>query len=36
MDFRIKLNKFVEVISESKINILANFGDLMKGPVKNL
>lgn len=36
MPFRIRLYKFVDVISDCKINILANFGDLIKGPVKSL
>lgn len=33
MSFRIRLNTFVRVLSESKINILANFADLIRGPI---
>ncbi|CAD8106012.1 unnamed protein product [Paramecium primaurelia] len=36
MSFRIRLNTFVRVLSDSKINILANFADLIRGPIQNL
>lgn len=34
--FRVRLNTFVKVLSDSKINILANFADLIRGPIQNL